>query len=229
MYKVLLCDADGTLFDFHGGEKLAIKETFAQFNLPTDKEFISLYHQANKEQWLRLEQGDITLEELKVLRFSTFLHRAGLMGDAKAMSEVFISNLAKQAILLPGALEFVKDISAVMPIYLVTNGISKVQRGRFTDCAISPYITDMIISEEIGQPKPDPAILYVAMRKEGLTDVRDAIVFGDSISADIGAANRAGMDSLLLWSEANPLPVNHGAKWVVHEYEEAKNKILKKE
>jgi len=40
-YRVLLADADGTLFDFHKGEAIAIAETFRHFGIPDTQEIIA--------------------------------------------------------------------------------------------------------------------------------------------------------------------------------------------
>ena len=54
-----------------------------------------------------------------------------------------------------------------MPIYLVTNGITSIQRGRFAHSGFAPYIAGLLISQEIGAAKPDPAMLLMAMEKAG--------------------------------------------------------------
>ena len=226
-YSVLLADADGTLFDFHKGEINALVETFSIFNLPVTKEHLDCYHIVNQKQWELLEQGKTTQKALRVDRFSNYLNEMKLKASAEELSSCYIECLSKQKILLPGALEFVKKISKEIPIYLVTNGIAKVQRGRFTDCEISPYISKIFISEEVGEAKPHPAMIKQALSYANVTN-KEAILFGDSISADIGAANNAGIDSCLFWQQNKNVPVGHGATYVVNSFEEASKIILTK-
>ncbi|MEG2207847.1 MAG: HAD-IA family hydrolase [Clostridia bacterium] len=198
MYQLLLADADGTLFDFDQGEHNAITETFTRFGFALTQENRAIYHRVNDAQWKRLERGETTQERLRVERFSDFLREAGLTGDAQALCDCFVEALSRQRIPMPGAKAFCERVSARMPIVLVTNGIASVQRGRFTDCELTPYLSHLVISEEVGFAKPHPAMVYAAMRLAGISDPSRVVLLGDSPTADIGAACNAGVDSILL-------------------------------
>ncbi len=219
-YRILLSDADGTLFDFHRGERVAISETFERFSIPVTDENILCYHQANDVQWKRLERGETTFARLRLERFEVFLAEAGLAGDPQALCDDYIERMARQRFLLPGALDFVRTVSAHMPVWLVTNGIAAIQHGRFDGCEIAPYVSGMVVSEEVGHAKPDPAILLEALRQAGGLSPKDAVLLGDSVTADISAARNAGIHSLL-FTNGNEPPEGHGADRVVRGYDEA--------
>lgn len=224
-YRVLLADADGTLFDFHKGEAIAIAETFERFGIPVTEEMIRLYSQANDAQWKKLERGETTQKQLRVDRFVDFLALAKLEGDPQALCDDYVERLGQQRWPLPFSVELCREVSKHMPIYLVTNGIARIQRSRFTHCDIAPYVSGMVISEEVGKSKPDPAMLFEALRQAGVEDVRKAILLGDSVTADIAAANNAGVDSIL-FTNGKPAPENHKATWAVPTLEEALKLIL---
>lgn len=224
-YQVLLSDADGTLFDFKAGEKNAIASTFTRFGVPVTEENVSLYHRVNDAQWKKLERGETTQQKLRLDRFVEFLALSGCKADAQQMCDIFVAELGQQRILLPGAEDFCRRVSERMPIYLITNGISAVQRSRFTDCVLTPYIQGLVISEEIGHAKPHPAMIFKAMEMAGVSDPSKAVVFGDSITADIAAANNAGVDSVLYTNGADA-PQGHGAAHVAKGFEEALDVIL---
>lgn len=224
-YDVLLSDADGTLFDFKAGEVNAIRAVFDLFGIANTPENAALYHRVNDEQWKLLEQGRTTQQKLRVDRFRIFLEKLGHTADPEQMGAAFVEQLGMQRILLPGAEAFCRRISERMPIYLITNGISAVQRSRFTDCLLTPYMTDMVISEEIGHAKPHPGMIHRAMELAGVTDPRRAVVLGDSITADIGAARNAGVDSIL-FTNGGDAPESHGATFVAKGYEAAERIIL---
>jgi len=224
-YQVLLCDLDDTLFDFHAGEAIAIRETFAHFDIPATEENISAYLRANTAQWKLLERGETTQEKLRVDRFANFLKDIALNRDANALSEDYILTLGAQCIPLTGAVELCQAVSQRMPIYLVTNGIARIQRSRIKGSPIEPYITGLIISEEIGKSKPDPAMVHEALRLAGVTDTRRAVLLGDSITSDIGAANNAGIDSIL-YTGGRKAPAGHGATYVASTLEKACSIVL---
>ena len=210
-YTLLLADADGTLFDFHAGERVALTETFAAYGVPVDDVIAALYSRVNLSHWKRLERGETTQPRLRVERFADCVRELKAQGlpapDAapEALSETFIEALGRQRVPMPGAEAFLKRISAVVPVYLVTNGIARVQRGRFEQSELRPYLRDLLISEELGHFKPDPFMVLEAMRRAGVDDPRQTVLLGDSVSADIGAANNAGIDSILL-TNGQPAP-----------------------
>ena len=226
MYDVLLADADGTLFDFHAGERIALMAVLAENNLPVDDETIQLYSKINEGHWKKMERGETTQARLRVERFADFLAALGREGDPVALCEQYVAQLGQQRLLIAGAEALCQAVSAQMPIYLVTNGLSQVQRSRFAGCALAPYIRGYVISEEIGHQKPEPHMLQEAMRQAGVTDPRRAVLLGDSITADIGAAKNAGVDSVL-FTNGKPAPGNHGASHVVETLAEAVHWILR--
>ncbi|MDD3212458.1 MAG: HAD-IA family hydrolase [Eubacteriales bacterium] len=217
-YQVLLADADGTLFDFHAGERIALGSALAAFGLPMGDEIAALYSRVNLSHWKRLERGETTQARLKVERFSDFLAELSGQGvtvpdvSPAALSDRFVTELGRQHIPLRGAKAFLARVSARMPVYLVTNGIAKVQRSRFEASELRPFFADLLISEELGHFKPDPFMVLEAMRRAGVGDKRRAVLLGDSVTADIGAANNAGVDSIL-FTDGKPAPEGHGATY----------------
>ncbi len=233
-YDILLADADGTLFDFLAGERCALLKVLTAFGLPVDEETIALYSRINDGHWKKLERGETTQARIRVERFEDFLAALGqagneaataAAGDPQAMSAAYVEALGEQRILLPGAVALCQAVSQHMPIYLVTNGISRVQRSRFAGCGIAPYIAGVVISEEVGHAKPEPDMLHEAMKLAAVTDPRRAVMLGDSLTADIGAAINAGVDSIWFLNGA-ATPLQHGATWAVKTLEEAQALIL---
>ena len=223
-YRILLADADGTLFDFHKGEAIAIAETFRRFDIPVTEENVALYSKANDAQWKKLERGETTQAKLRVDRFVEFFALTGLQGDPEAMSEEYMVQLGQQRWPIEGSIELCREVSQHMPIYLVTNGIARIQRSRFSGCDIAPYISGVVISEEVGKSKPDPAMLFEALRQAGIAK-EEAVLLGDSVTADIAAANNAGIDSIL-FTNGKSAPENHGASYTAQTLADACRIIL---
>ena len=210
-YDLLLADADGTLFDFHAGERVALQNTLTAFRLPTHEDIVRLYSRVNQSHWKRLERGETSQQRLRIERFEDFLAELNALGypvsaiAPAAIGERFVEELGHQRVPMPGAEALLKHASAHMPVYLVTNGIARVQRERFENSELRVYLTDILISEELGHTKPDPFMLLEAMRRAGLSDPRRAVMLGDSVTADIGAAVNAGVDCILFTNGA-PAP-----------------------
>jgi len=224
-YDILLCDIDDTLFDFHKGEAIALENTFRAFDIPLNEETWAAYDAANREQWRKLERGETTSQKLRVDRFAEFLRAIGQERDADAMSDVMIDNLGQQRWPLPYCVELCGQVSQKMPIWLVTNGIARVQHSRMENCILTPYISGMVISEEMGVSKPNPKMVWEALAQAGVDDLSRAVFLGDSQTSDIAAANNAGVDSIL-FTNGKDIPADHKATYAVRTLEEACEIIL---
>jgi FMN phosphatase YigB (HAD superfamily) len=122
------------------------------------------YHAINDALWRDLEKGLTTQAQLKVRRFEQLMERYGVSGDPAEAAEFYVEALSEQSILLPGALEAVERIAKKLPVSIVTNGISRVQRAAWPG-AHPHLIKGFVISEEIGIAKPDPRVLEIAMEQ----------------------------------------------------------------
>ena len=162
-YKGIFIDADETLFDFQAGERVAAGRVL-EFLKIRESGALEAYSEINAALWRDLEKGLTTQAQLKVRRFELLMERYGAGGDPAAAAEYYVEALSEQSMLLPGALEAVERIAEVLPVSIVTNGISKVQRGRMGRSPLRHLIKDFVVSEEIGFAKPDPRVLEIALR-----------------------------------------------------------------
>ena len=198
-YRYLLADNDNTLMDFTAAESHALRETFAALGLPLDEATASLYSRINDALWKALERGETTQKALKVERFRQLLMAMGRRDlDAQAVASLYEERLSTRADLMPGAMDFLTALHGRMKIALVSNGVSAIQRGRLSRCPFTPMLDAVIISEELGVSKPDPAMVFAALEALGCQDKSEAVLLGDSLTADIAAARNAGIDSIFL-------------------------------
>ena len=190
-YKGIFIDADDTLFDFHAGERVAAGRMLDFVGI-TEPDALEVYSEINAELWRDLEKGLTNQAQLKVKRFELLMERYGVSGDPEAVADFYVEALSEQAMLLPGALEAVERIAEKLPVSIVTNGISRVQRGRIGRSPLRHLIKDFVVSEEIGYAKPDPRVLEIALSNLGVAP-GDALMAGDGF-ADMRCARNAGVD-----------------------------------
>ncbi len=196
-YQYLLIDNDNTIMDFNAAEKKALYDVLTECGLPNDDATCHLYHEINDAQWKALERGETTQAILKVERYRQLLAHLGRTDlSAEAIAVAYEAKLASHPDLLPGAEDFIRAIHGKMKIALVSNGVSAIQRGRLSRSPLLPLFDAIVISEEVGVAKPDPKLLHVAMDMLGCTDKTQAVMMGDSLTADIQAAVNAGVDSI---------------------------------
>lgn len=193
-YTCVLFDADDTLLDFQAGYKLAISETLARFGCRETAGAVDIYHRVNDRWWAAFERGEITMAQLSVGRFAEFLHETGLEGAGHAPEEwrdMYESRLASHCILIKGAQKLCESLRGRCRMFIITNGISRVQRERISRSPIKDCFEDIFISQEIGYQKPEREFFnYVVGHIDG-AERRDMLVVGDSLSSDV----RGGIDS----------------------------------
>ena len=107
-------------------------------------------------------------------------------------AEAYVEALSHQSILLPDALETVKKISEKLPVVILTNGISHVQHGRIDASPLAPYLSGLLISSEIGAPKPALDMFERALELMNV-QAHEALMIGDSLTSDIQGAINAGI------------------------------------
>lgn len=194
-YKQLIFDADDTLFDFQTAEKVALETTLTAFGLYFDADIYRQYKDISKRLWQELELGLVTQEILKYQRFEELAKMMDLSVDTRALAEAYLENLSQQGILLHDALEIVKALSAEYDLYILTNGITSVQKGRFQHSPIMAYVKGIVISEEAGVNKPDPQIFEFFNSKYGPFKKAELLVIGDSLTSDIQGGINYGIDT----------------------------------
>lgn len=195
-YDLLLCDADNTIFDFEKAEELAFYDACAVAGLTATPQLLRTYSVINQSLWELLEKGGITQSVLRVRRFEQFLEAIGKKElDAADMAREYAEQLGRQSVPIDGAIKAIARWSRMLPVIIVTNGISRIQHGRMEGSEVRHYIRGMVISEEVGVAKPDPKMLEIAMEMAGVKDRSRALMLGDSLSSDIAAAANAGVDA----------------------------------
>jgi 2-haloacid dehalogenase len=194
-YDTFLVDADDTLLDFHASSHGALIAAFENFHIQWREEYADEFFTFNDLLWQRLERKELTRERLHAERFPAYLKRLGIKGvDGGEFNKQYLSYLATHPVYMAGAEEFLKTLSGAGRVYLVTNGTYWIQRSRFQILGIMQYVQEAFISESIGCDKPRKAYTdYV------LTHIPDfqkdkTVWVGDSLSADIKAANDAEID-----------------------------------
>lgn len=195
-YKILLFDADNTLFDFDKAEKHALEKTLTDA-IFTDDIFIK-YHEINDSLWKKIETGEITRQFLRDERFRLLLSHLGYdEADAGRLGGIFVENLGMCNFLIDGAEQLCRDFreSGKFEMYIVTNGISSVQRSRFYSSPISEYFDGIFISDDIGFSKPSFEFFDYVHKNTGLRPKKEYIIIGDSLSSDIKGGIGFGIDT----------------------------------
>ncbi len=196
MYKLVLIDADNTLFDYNKAEAHALENSLKDFGFQGDLNKIRQdYNVINKKLWQLLEKGDIEKGELSEKRFKLLFEKYGLDIPPKDFSEKYLSYLGQSGFLMEDAQEIIQYLYKKYTVIIVTNGIKDVQFSRLDNSTIKDYNHGVVVSEDIGVSKPNPDFFVHAFKLANHQDKKRAIIIGDSLSSDIQGGINFGIDT----------------------------------
>ena len=194
-FTTLLLDADGTLLDFERAEREAISALLREFGLPDTEQCRQQYHQINDRLWKALERGEVTKDQLKVLRFSRLFETLGLdpAPDAARAALRYQEYLSRGSWLLPGVEETLPLLARRCRLLIITNGIAQVQQRRWAGTTVQQYIQGLYISDLLGAQKPRKEFFEKVFAAEPGLRPQDCLVVGDSLTSDIRGGKNAGL------------------------------------
>lgn len=194
-YQTLLFDVDDTLLDFGAAEKLALRLLFEDQQIPLSAEIEAHYKMINQGLWRDFEVGTISRDEVINTRFSILFKEYGQEVEGALLENKYRSYLEVGHQLVDGALELITDLHQQYDLYIVTNGVSRTQDRRLRDSGLHPLFKDIFVSEDTGFQKPMREYFDVVFERIPNFAVDNALIIGDSLSADIHGGQLAGLDT----------------------------------
>ena len=189
-YDTVLLDADNTLFDFDAAEHAALRRALEERGYPFTPETEALYLDINRPLWAAFDRGEVTQDFLVVERFRLLVERLGGSDDPVSFNRDYLTYLGEGNQLLPGAEDLCRDLRAAgCRLALATNGVARVQHARLDASPLKPYFSAVIISQEVGAQKPQPAFFQAAL--EALQEAQAGLDLGmtpDAVLTDVEAA-----------------------------------------
>jgi 2-haloacid dehalogenase len=222
-YNTIFFDADGTLFDFDASERESLLSALQSVS---DHGFgdaeVETYRRINTSFWQKLERGEIDSVALHSRRFEQYVREINLDIRPELLGDAYLKNLELIVFMASGAIELLERLWKRIPMALITNGFSRVQRSKIEITGISKYFDTIVISEEAGSTKPETAIFELAAKEIGGVRKSDTLMVGDSVTSDIQGGLNFGIDTCLIDSgtsahmpELTPAPtyrINHLAQ-----------------
>ena len=169
-YPYLLFDADNTLFDFDEANVSSFRAVCAYAGLAFTPELFACFDRRNNAAWARFDRGELTKDETLRIQFREMSEELGLELDIEGCNRVRLEVLGRSTALVPHALEVVRELKKTHRVYLITNAVESVQRGRLGRSALAPLIEEAFISETAGAAKPSVEYFdYVFAHIDGIT------------------------------------------------------------
>lgn len=224
-YDTILFDADGTLFDFLRCEDIAIRATFADFQIEPTDALVESYSAINDSLWKMLERGEIEKSVLLYHRFELFCDKHGFIRDAKAMAKKYMNELSEQVFFLDGAKELCASLSGKVRMYIVTNGVEFIQKNRYKKSGLEKYFDGMFISGEIGYEKPSAKYFDAVSEKIPDFSKENTLIVGDSLTSDIRGGINYGLDTCWYEPSGRSAPADMDITYIARSFDDIYNFI----
>lgn len=198
--RVIALDIDDTLLDFTACAWQSMQQGFDLWNLPLQPDDLDCFLSVNNALWAQIEQGTLSMDELRAVRWQRIFEKMGLRADGPAFEEVFRRFLYHSHVPVPGALEAVERLKTRYPLYIVSNGEHQQQINRLSLAGLMPAFQGLFSSEALGAKKPDPRFFAGCLEQmqKDLPDLqpKNVLIIGDSLEADMKGGQQAGWQTL---------------------------------
>ena len=197
--KAVFFDADDTIMNHKESEKQALKHLSNSIGKEFKNEYQDIFRPLDWKLWDDAinKKSIVPIEKIPEYRFEVLFNKINLeYYDYKKANELFKEGFAKTSALNEGAYDIIKYLyDKGYQIYIITNGIVELQKPRIINSKIANYISDIIVSEEVGISKPDAKIFNVLLDKINIKS-SEVIMVGDSLEKDIKGAKNANIKSV---------------------------------
>jgi putative hydrolase of the HAD superfamily len=201
MLRAVLFDLDDTLFDHRQGARMALTELYEAheaFRARTFPEFERMHARFLEELHGRVIAGELALDVARRERFRRLFAAVGVGDDDELVAgaaETYRVGYKKVRRPIAGAVALLQLVKQHARIAIVSNNLLDEQQEKLRMCELDACVDVLIVSEEAGVSKPDPAIFRLALERLDC-DAADAIMVGDSWAADVIGALSCGIPPL---------------------------------
>ena len=211
MLSAVLFDLDDTLFDHRGCARDALQAVQAGHACFREMAFAELertHARFLEELHREVMIGRVPLEAAREERFRRLFAAAGLTagdGLARIAAVTYRERYTGARRAVAGAAEVLRLVRARARVGIVSNNLLEEQRDKLRVCGLDGFVDELVVSEEAGAAKPDPAIFALALQRLGCA-AGEAVMVGDSWPADIAGARASGIRAIWFNPSREPVP-----------------------
>jgi len=209
MIRAVLFDLDDTLFDHAGCARDALAATQRCHRSLSAMTFDALertHATLLEELHADVMLGRVPLEEARRERFRRLLAVCGADVDDDLAAHV--ASTYRDAYLgarrpTAGTAALLAAVKQRARIGIISNNLLEEQQEKLRVCELESFVDALVVSEVVGVSKPDPEIFRVALDRLHCP-APEAVMVGDSWTADIAGARAAGIRAV--WFNPTRVP-----------------------
>jgi putative hydrolase of the HAD superfamily len=209
--RAVLFDLDDTLFDhrlcartalseLHGAHPPLQTRPFAEFERMHAVFLEELHH--------RVLIGELSLEVARQERFRRLFQAVGASADDEVIERAaatYRAGYQRMRQPVTGAARLLGLVRTRARVGVVSNNLLDEQRDKLRHCGLDTFVDALVVSEEAGVSKPDPAIFEIALGRLQSTPC-EAVMVGDSWAADVIGALSADIRPIWFNPLGKPAP-----------------------
>ena len=204
MIKGVIFDLDGTLYDYHANDIVAMNELCQfvknEFGITEDL-FRQIFVEAKTIVKTRLKDGGSRHSRVLHCQVALELLNKNPFIYAMKMNDIYWNAFLKNIKLYDGALKFLQNLKLNgIKTAICTDMTANIQYLKIERLGISNLIDVLVTSEETGMEKPSPVMFELALEKLNL-NASETAYFGDSLVKDVEGAAYCGL--IPFWFVAN--------------------------
>ncbi len=226
MIQGVLFDFDGTLVDYVTTDILCLKSVHnaCGASCPAD-EFVAVAVDEIMKFHALVDDGKADPLSMHQFRLQNTLSRYGIRWDQKYVT-LYQETMFDQTKPFAGVRTLLTAVKGRnVQLGIISNGYDgKEQRKRIECSGLAPFFAEIIISGDVGYAKPSSDIFRLALKRLALPADK-TVYIGDLEKYDIKGANAAGMQTILLCRNRNP--VSSEADHVCYSISEVEECIVK--
>lgn len=213
--RAVLFDLDDTLFDHRASAGEALRRVRNAHECLRAAAFADVERQHShllEEMHPRVVNGLLGMDEARVERFRQLLLRFGDTAcdddRCRAAAAMYRREYLDARRATAGAEALLAAVRRRVSVAIVSNNMLQEQTEKLEYCRLAAHVDALIVSEAAGVSKPDPAIFRAALEAVG-AEPHEAVMIGDSWTADVLGAQAAGIRAIWFNPLGLPRPDDH--------------------
>lgn len=207
--RAVLFDLDNTLYDHESSSRGALVEAALEFEQTAGLDTEALcrtFTRHNDECWVLATRGEMTREELRLVRVRRTLAEFGIDDlEPERLSEAYLTCYRGRLAEVPGARSTVVRLLRELPVGIVTNGFPDLVDDKLAAIGLAGLLHPVVIADRVEVMKPRPDAFRTAIALLGLPP-SEVLYVGDSLTVDVAGAAAAGLRTCWFDREGREAP-----------------------